>query len=509
MTSDRITSLFPERPIRPLPKRKLRERLSPRAIQTIEYPPAALNTASLFCYPAHLTGEPLYDLPTATREHHAQSNETSHGQGPPNFDQREPIPVASTNKTQLQSTPPEDIKYIKPLDQGATFFQNISAASSSDGHDSLENRNNKKKRKIPSASDTTFRGSLVVSTGSVEILELGSGIDDGNQVMTSAFDMSGSMSLHNDRMSGPGRGRLSRTLHMRSPLRTLPDGNNSWPSRSLKTGLHQSGNGYGTRGIISKAIARAERLASSSQENPDSLLRRHSETARTRPIASKFTFTCGPQVTGTAAWHDTLPAAPFTECSRTETLAHAESTPATAISSNKAAGGKRRRPRIKNRSQREKDLLLAAHTRRQAAVNAYHHDPPRLQDIWICEFCEYERIFGRPPKALIREYELRDRRLRQEEADRRRLLEKAKAKSRKGRKANKVNKGTQPGPQGQDQVSEGHIVEEPTFMENSHSHSTQSEVGGEERIDNHRSRDPPDIVRLHENGPSRENFPVP
>lgn len=151
--------------------------------------------------------------------------------------------------------------------------------------------------------------------------------------------------------------------------------------------------------------------------------------------------------------------------------------------------------------------MLAAHTRRQAALNAYHHDPPRLQDIWICEFCEYERIFGRPPKALIREYELKDRRLRQEEADRRRLLEKAKAKSRKGRKGNKVTKGTQF--QSQDQVSEGHAVTEATVIEASHSHSTQSEDGYEENFDDYQSRDPPDMLELHGKGSLSEEFPVP
>lgn len=150
--------------------------------------------------------------------------------------------------------------------------------------------------------------------------------------------------------------------------------------------------------------------------------------------------------------------------------------------------------------------MLAAHTRRQAALKAYHHDPPRLEDIWICEFCEYDSIFGRPPKALIREYELKDRRLRQVEADRRRLLEKAKAKSRKGRKGTKAIKGMLS--QSQDQLPEGHIVAEATVMEASHSHSTQSEVGYEKNVDDHQARDPPDILELHEEGSLSEGFPL-
>jgi hypothetical protein len=74
----------------------------------------------------------------------------------------------------------------------------------------------------------------------------------------------------------------------------------------------------------------------------------------------------------------------------------------------------------------------------QQEYQNYHH-PPQKQDIWICEFCEYETIFGTPPTALIRQYEIKDRKIRKELAERRRLLEKAKMKGRKGKKGN--NKG--------------------------------------------------------------------
>ncbi len=153
--------------------------------------------------------------------------------------------------------------------------------------------------------------------------------------------------------------------------------------------------------------------------------------------------------------------------------------------------------------------MLAARNRRQAAVDAYHHNPPKLEDIWICEFCEYERIFGNPPKALIREYERKDRRLRQEEADRRRLLEKAKARSRKGRKGSKVTKGTPSATQSQDQVSEDQAVAEATPMEATHSHSTQSEDDYEDRVDDYRSREPPDILGLYEQSSASGKIPLP
>lgn len=99
--------------------------------------------------------------------------------------------------------------------------------------------------------------------------------------------------------------------------------------------------------------------------------------------------------------------------------------------------------RRRDRQQLDKKLAVAAEKRRQIKANALYHNPPAMGDIWICEFCEYESIFGAPPRALIRNYELKDRRQKREEAGRRRLLEKAKAKGRKGKKPAKANK-TQP-----------------------------------------------------------------
>lgn len=70
----------------------------------------------------------------------------------------------------------------------------------------------------------------------------------------------------------------------------------------------------------------------------------------------------------------------------------------------------------------------------------FHHRPTK-DSMWICEFCEYESIYGEPPRALIRQYEIKDRAERKKLAEKRRLLEKAKAKSRKGRKGKKGGGG--------------------------------------------------------------------
>jgi hypothetical protein len=83
---------------------------------------------------------------------------------------------------------------------------------------------------------------------------------------------------------------------------------------------------------------------------------------------------------------------------------------------------------------------LQARRRRlqQEYINLHH--PPRPEDIWICEFCEYEAVYGEPPRALIRAYEIKDRRETKRQEERRRLLEKAKIKGRKGKKGTKASK---------------------------------------------------------------------
>jgi hypothetical protein len=206
---------------------------------------------------------------------------------------------------------------------------------------------------------------------------------------------------------------------------------------------------YGGSGIISNAIANAGKLPPQGQENI-SLLQQHSSVKPTP--STQFTFTCDSQVPGSLQWPgksshlaqvlfmltlvghlskhplgSQLPqGAPHTNA----TVEHDTSSKAAS----RGSGSSRR----KGRRRLERELNTAALHRRQVATNAYFHNPPKPEDIWICEFCEYERIFGQPPRALIRDYEIKDRRVRQEEADRKRLLEKAKAKARKGKKNGKA-----------------------------------------------------------------------
>lgn len=166
--------------------------------------------------------------------------------------------------------------------------------------------------------------------------------------------------------------------------------------------------------------------------------------------------------------------------------------------------------RRRDRRRLDKELDVAARHRRQLAAETYSYHPPKLEDIWICEFCEYERIFGEPPRALIRDYELKDRRVRQEIADRKRMLEKAKAKARKNKKSPKATaKANQPA---------GHTPE-PLQAELNGEHgpagthlggnSTQSEEDYEDDLDEDYVQAPPPPSGPRIADPERTDAPLP
>lgn len=147
-------------------------------------------------------------------------------------------------------------------------------------------------------------------------------------------------------------------------------------------------------------------------------------------------------------------------------------------------------PTKKNRRRTaEKEYVAAARQRRQQQEFRNYHHPPAPEDVWICEFCEYERIFGTPPTALIRQYEIKDRRIRKQEAERRRLLEKAKMKGRKGKKGSKVS--AKAASAAHDRQGSHQPVQHAPSMNQSHSQGTQSEEYYEDEYDDEYAQDDP------------------
>ncbi|TAQ84552.1 hypothetical protein B7494_g7134 [Chlorociboria aeruginascens] len=466
------TSPYPERPIRPLPKRRLRERLSPEVAESIKYPPAPQTTAPLFYYP--------YNLKDDTRSNGLK--ESQHPSERERADEVERNYISRRNGEELDSDEDElayrsrtyprnsadtsnrSYRYVQKLDSRNPNPQPpASTTSSADGYDSFENTNNKKKRKIPTHGDTSISGAHLSS----DLAGMGiSGLDEtvAEDVVNGIGSYHTSGGISSQGLSGPGRGRYGRMRNGRSPLRTLSDATGNWGNGRTTKQRSQWPPSNESAGIISTAIANAEKTPitpSRGQENV-SLLQ---QTASKKPTttSTQFTFTCDSQVPGTVPWpasntttsmHQT-PAAARMSTHATQTSPSipgnmsvpdvvAQARQGLAASQNTQKPASQPLPPKKTRRRTGKEYLIAARQRRQQQEYQNYHHPPSHEEIWICEFCEYERIFGGPPEALIKQYEIKDRKLRKQEAERRRLLEKAKMKGRKGKKGNKATPKTVP-----------------------------------------------------------------
>ncbi|ODA78746.1 hypothetical protein RJ55_06129 [Drechmeria coniospora] len=492
MLPDTVSSLFPDRPIRPLPSRRLREQLSPEVADSIKYPASTLDKAPLFYYPPY----------TIKADHAGQAS--AEPQSAADQGRRPDLRAFASLRNGVGLREEEEGKWRgtlasrPPAGNPSRTARNVSrpeqprraeakapssAASSVDGYDSFENTNNKKKRKIPSAGDSALNGahglnsdlgSLPISTGA----HLPTNDGNAERLLNSiaGYAAFGPQISNSQGFSGPGRGRLGRPRNGRSPLRALADGNGAWPGRSPNPDASRWPPEEEGAGIISMAIANAEKFPRQGQENM-SLLQQHSSNTQAAQASTQFTFTCASQVPGTAQWSGQNRHSMSGEAALAGGIApdgvHDDANA-------KATPGKPVNSRRKSRRRLERELELAGRHRRQMATASYFRQPPRAEDVWICEFCEYERIFGEPPRALIRDYEIKDRRHRQDEADRRRLLEKAKAKSRKGRKNSKTlakaGHATQDAADQGPSDTVGH--EGVPSSENVHSHSTQSEGTG-------------------------------
>ncbi|KAI5925855.1 hypothetical protein F4810DRAFT_36023 [Camillea tinctor] len=490
MSPESSSSVFPDRPIRPLPKRRLRERLSPDVADSIKYPPTPQATTPLFIYPYNSKDESTLLAPepvnVASRENFARLGQDSalrrNGLGAGTEHDDESLMGQARRALGSRSfhvSPGHAIR--SPQRPGQARHSNPqpppSTASSADGYDSFENTNNKKKRKIPTAGETILNGTHVLTDpnafGVPSPPTTGDeGPGDAPGSISTPYYQSGGPTTNGQGISGPGRGRYGRVRNGRSPLRALSDSNSNWGGRNPKL---RPSNQYPSpprdnkiaenSGIISSAIASAEKLPMPQGQENISLLQQQASAKSSPATARQFTFTFDSQ--NPVSWPGSDPApsgmagtnrmtqttsstdyrGPYNgmgaRVAQTQTgLVPPAGHGGSQLGVNPAAdGGKGEAPPNavpKKSKRRGNSLHQAAKQRRKEAEYKNMHHPPAPEDIWICEFCDYERIFGHPPEALIRQYEIKDRRRRREEAERRRLLEKAKMKSRKGKKASKL-----------------------------------------------------------------------
>jgi len=247
-----FSNLYPNRPIRPLPKRRLRERLSPEVAESIKYPPST-RIPSIF-YPAYPTdiAEDGYH-----REEVPHSRDTADG-NTPNDEVRQFVGAggdASRNGVDVEPgdrqgprsamvprSPPEILsnrsgaRQTPQIDQ--TRHPNSMLPStdvSTDGYESYENTNNKKKRKIPTAGDSSLGSSHSTSDGSAVPISAGlAAVHMQNDTLgNSQYGALHGSSVNNKGISGAGRGMFGRVRNGRSPLRTLSNASN-WTDRNAK-----------------------------------------------------------------------------------------------------------------------------------------------------------------------------------------------------------------------------------------------------------------------------------
>jgi hypothetical protein len=229
---DTPSSIFPDRLIRPLPKRSLKSRLSQEAAATIEYPPT-LPSSKLPAYPQYgENGEYINDSKVLVQngelyddhdhdhthdhyhdhdhDHCHHHHHCHHEDEEDELDSPEESPVALRHTTSYRSSPrsPRSARHQR---YGSHSKGSISGP---DGYEAFENTNNKKKRKIPTS------GSLSLHHGALanDMAQLGINRHDGS--IDDPYNPSGLG------VQGAGRGRYARKSNARHPLGPSVNGSN-------------------------------------------------------------------------------------------------------------------------------------------------------------------------------------------------------------------------------------------------------------------------------------------
>ncbi|KAF2841105.1 hypothetical protein M501DRAFT_526271 [Patellaria atrata CBS 101060] len=482
---DTTSPMYPDRPIRPMPKRRIRSRLSPEQASTIPFPPTPSNVQPLFTFPYGSTEK----TPVPTRHSNSEHSQTCH---------------CGADHSDLESEEEEDPQDYGPQSSPIQFARQgfggrgigtasqrsakgvppASTSPSADGYESFENTNNKKKRKIPA-------NGAIHTNLSAEMASMGISPEAGDHsAQDDPSHYAGGNSLPSapgsgTGISGAGRGRFGRPaargVTERRPLGSSTNGLNAYngvPGKG-RDRWEWSGSQISSpeQGIISTAIANAAVgiSAGTSPTGSENVSLLQQEASKTPPQKTQFTFTCESDSATKMVWpgqigdHSigmtTNPTAPHATNRRvathgTQTSPHMNGTQqgnmssqsAAQIGSNSQGAPLPAKPRRRRTPSRE--YALADRQRRLQQEYNNYHNPPSREDIWICEFCEYQAIFGTQPEALIRRYERNDRKARKREAEKRRLLEKAKMKGRKGKKGKKA-KEVRDRERREEQVDEG------------------------------------------------------
>lgn len=486
---DLISPNFPNRAIRPLPKSKLRSRLSPEQRSSIVYPPDPPPISPTLSFTVQEIGTPNQQrrLTNGDSQHHQHDHDVVHhhctcgedgdsGDDEVEFDHPDyRYPPAAANGTAVKLVDSLQRRLIEASRTSSKPPPPGSTASSADGYESFENTSNKKKRKIPlSGTSSMHQSQLSAELANMGIGSSTDGVAEEHGVNGAAegehypaHAANGGSTGSGTGISGAGRGRFGRQEgKVRRPVTNgVSNGVNGYTSRAptrASDARHGSDPGpENTGGIISQAIKTAAEQgpltpAGNGRDNT-SLLQSATSANTSATPKTQFTFTCesdsankmvdqhpAAYPSGTPAPARNIPSpGKSTHGTQTTPTLPGRQQPANVgrpppPPSNAPLPGHHQQqappPKPKPRRNPAKEYALqAANRKKQQQYQNFHHRPKR-EDMWICEFCEYEDIYGVPPYAMIRKYEIKDRQERKKAAEKKRLLEKAKMKGRKNKK---------------------------------------------------------------------------
>ena len=220
-----------ERPIRPLPKRRLRERLSPELADQIQYPPVPPSSNALF-YPSYTIREEVNLTKVVEPPQHVSRRATDRrdyvsrriGGEDVESEEDETLYQGRVYDRRIADSAGRSYRYVQKTDAKQPGHTIDSVASSVDSYDSFENNNNnKKKRKIPSPGENGLHLSIESTVGDEPLEDSQGGLVAYHTPSPSSQGL-----------SGPGRGRYGRNRNGRSPLRTLSDSSGSWGNSRIK-----------------------------------------------------------------------------------------------------------------------------------------------------------------------------------------------------------------------------------------------------------------------------------
>ncbi|KAF9891175.1 hypothetical protein FE257_004739 [Aspergillus nanangensis] len=481
---DTPSPVYPDRLIRPLPKRTLRSRLPSESTDGNLYPSTPSATQLFYGSCADdedgVNDSKVYVQQSDGQEHSPERDHYlpyENGVDLESGDEDGPVVVRRSAGFRGSSLSPSASSSAHHPNNGDVPPTKSSTANP-DGYDAFENTNNKKKRKIPTPGNLGGHHSTLSpefsTMGLANATQTPSTVSGEGSHVSTFYGTGSPASPVGSGMSGAGRGRLGRNTARNSAGRASLSVQTQfgWP-QSRAPGRRDDG-GKSDQGIISAAIANAAASAfSSPPRGSGSML----DQPPTTPTKTQFTFTCEsdsskgmalqPQnpysasqrqqkpYSGTAYTGHASPSSPMSPQGHPSQNRAAATMTSTAATANALANVTGNAPtatatataststaeppnagRKKKRSPASIYALAARQRKIQQQYSNLHHSPS-MEDIWICEFCEYESIFGHPPEALIRQYEIKDRKERKRLAEKKRLLEKAKMKGRKNKKATK------------------------------------------------------------------------